>query len=62
VDFKISWDVQTAANLAKYDVVALHYTDTAQHIQAIKAINPNTVVLAYFNPLFGGSKGKPRTE
>jgi hypothetical protein len=62
IDFKSSWETDTAANLAKYDVVALHYTDTAQHVQAIKAINPNTVVLAYFNPLFGGSDGKPHTE
>ena len=62
IDFKGSWGADTAANLAKYDVVALHYTDTAQHVQAIKGINPNTVVLAYFNPLFGGSEGKPHTE
>jgi len=62
VDFKSSWAGDTAANLAKYDVVALHYTDTAQHIQAIKALNPNAVVLAYFNPLFGGSEGTPHTE
>jgi hypothetical protein len=65
VDFKGSWagqEAQIAANLARYDVVALHYTDTAQHIQAIKAINPNSVVLAYFNPLFGGSEGKPHEE
>jgi Hypothetical glycosyl hydrolase family 15 len=62
IDFKGGWGADTAANLAKYDVVALHYTDTAQHVQAIKAINPNTVVLAYFNPLFGGSEGKPHTE
>ena len=64
-DFKSSWagqEAQIAANLAKYDVVALHYTDTAQHVQAIKAINPNTVVLAYFNPLFGGSEGTPHSE
>src|SRR5665647_1496531 len=50
IDFKGSWGADTAANLAKYDVVALHYTDTAQHVQAIKGINPNTVILAYFNP------------
>ncbi|MGZ4863033.1 MAG: putative glycoside hydrolase [Halobacteriota archaeon] len=62
IDFKGSWGADTAANLAQYDVVALHYTDTAQHVQAIKGINPNTVVLAYFNPLFGGSEGKPHTE
>ena len=62
IDFKSSWQADTAANLAKYDVVVLHYTQTAQHIQAIKAINPNTVVFAYFNPLFGGSEGKPHTE
>jgi hypothetical protein len=62
MDFKSSWDPQTAANLAKYDVVVLHYTETAQHVQAIKAINPNTVVLGYFNPLFGGSEGKPHSE
>jgi len=62
IDFKSSWGADTAANLAKYDVVALHYTETAQHVQAIKAINPNTVVFAYFNPLFGGSEGKPHTE
>jgi hypothetical protein len=62
IDFKGSWGADTAANLAKYDVVALHYTDTAQHVQAIKGINPNTVVLAYFNPFFGGSEGKPHTE
>ena len=62
IDFKSSWEAQTAANLAKYDVVALHYTETAEHVQAIKAINPNTVVFAYFNPLFGGSEGKPHSE
>jgi len=62
VDFKSSWAGDTAANLAKYDVVALSYADTAQHIQAIKALNPNAVVLAYFNPLFGGSEGTPHTE
>jgi Hypothetical glycosyl hydrolase family 15 len=62
IDFKSSWGADTAANLAKYDVVALHYTETAQHVQAIKAINPNTVVFAYFNPLFGGAEGKPHTE
>jgi hypothetical protein len=62
IDFKSRWAADTAANLAKYDVVVLHYTETAQHIQAIKAINPNTVVFAYFNPLFGGSEGKPHTE
>jgi hypothetical protein len=62
IDFKSSWGADTAANLAKYDVVALHYTETAQHVQAIKAINPNTVVFAYFNPLFGGSEGKPHPE
>jgi hypothetical protein len=65
IDFKGSWagqEAQIAANLARYDVVALHYTDAAQHVQAIKAINPNTVVLAYFNPLFGGSEGKPHEE
>jgi len=62
IDFKSSWQADTAANLAKYDVVVLHYTQTAQHIQAIKAINTNTVVFAYFNPLFGGSEGKPHTE
>ncbi|MGZ5563301.1 MAG: hypothetical protein ACXWEM_05650, partial [Halobacteriota archaeon] len=62
IDFKSSWQANTAANLAKYDVVVLHYTETAQHVQAIKAINPNTVVFAYFNPLFGGSEGKPHTE
>jgi hypothetical protein len=62
IDFKSSWQADTAANLAKYDVVVLHYTETAQHVQAIKAINPNTVVFAYFNPLFGGSEGKPHTE
>jgi hypothetical protein len=62
VDFKSSWAGDTAATLAKYDVVALGYTETSQHIQAIKAINPNTVVLAYFNPLFGGPEGTPHTE
>ncbi|MGZ8932052.1 MAG: putative glycoside hydrolase, partial [Halobacteriota archaeon] len=62
IDFKSRWAADTAANLAKYDVVVLHYTETAQHVQAIKAINPNTVVFAYFNPLFGGSEGKPHTE
>ena len=62
IDFKSSWGADTAANLAKYDVVVLHYTETAQHVQAVKAINPNTVVFAYFNPLFGGSEGKPHTE
>jgi hypothetical protein len=62
IDYKSSWQGNTAANLAKYDVVALHYTETAQHVQAIKAINPNTVVFAYFNPLFGGSEGKPHAE
>jgi hypothetical protein len=62
IDFKSSWAADTAANLAKYDVVALHYTETAQHVQAIKAINPNTVVFAYFNPLFGGAEGKPHSE
>ena len=61
VDFKSSWAGDTAATLAKYDVVALGYTETSQHIQAIKAINPNTVVLAYFNPLFGGPEGTPHT-
>ena len=62
VDFKSSWAGDTAATLAKYDVVALGYTETSQHIQAIKAINPNTVVLAYFNPLFGGPEGTPHPE
>ena len=62
VDFKSSWAGDTAATLAKYDVVALGYTETSQHIQAIKAINPNTVVLAYFNPLFGGPEGTPHTD
>jgi hypothetical protein len=62
VDFKSSWTADTAANLAKYDIVALSYAETSQHIQAIKAINPNIVVLAYFNPLFGGLKGTPHTE
>ncbi|MGZ4852356.1 MAG: putative glycoside hydrolase [Halobacteriota archaeon] len=62
VDFKSSWAGDTAANLAKYDVVALSYTETSQHIQAIKALNPNVVVLAYFNPLFGGSDGTPHSE
>ncbi len=62
VDFKSSWAGDTAANLAKYDVVALSYTETSQHIQAIKALNPNVVVLAYFNPLFGGSEGTPHPE
>ncbi|MGZ7171911.1 MAG: putative glycoside hydrolase [Halobacteriota archaeon] len=62
IDFKSRWAADTAANLAKYDVVVLHYTETPQHVQAIKAISPNTVVFAYFNPLFGGSEGKPHTE
>ncbi|MGB9371484.1 MAG: putative glycoside hydrolase [Halobacteriota archaeon] len=62
VDFKSSWERDTAAHLAKYDVVALSYTETSQHIQAIKALNPNVVVLAYFNPLFGGSEGTPHPE
>jgi hypothetical protein len=62
VDFKSRWEEHTAANLAKYDVVALSHTETSQHIQAIKALNPNVVVLAYFNPLFGGSAGTPHPE
>lgn len=62
VDFKSSWEGDTAATLAKYDVVALSYTETSQHIDAIKAINPNAVVLAYFNPLFGGPEGTPHPE
>ena len=64
IDFKSCWgnDAQIAATLAKYDVVALHCIETPQHIQEIKAINPHTVVLAYFNPLFGGQEGRPHAE
>ncbi|MGZ4944675.1 MAG: putative glycoside hydrolase [Halobacteriota archaeon] len=65
IDWKKPWtgdEAGIAANLAKYDIVALHYTDTAQHVQAIKAINPNTIVLAYFNPLFGGTEGNSHSE
>jgi len=62
VDFKSNWEDDTAANLAKYDIVALSYTETSQHIQAIKALNPNVLVLAYFDPLLGGSEGTPHSE
>ncbi len=65
IDWKKSWagnEAGIAANLAKYDIVALHYIDSAAHVKAIKAINPNTVVLAYFNPLFGGDEGNSHSE
>jgi hypothetical protein len=65
IDFKGSWSGQEAeisSYLAKYKVVALHYRDSPEHIQAIKAVNRYTVVLGYFNPLYGDEVGRARSD
>ncbi|MGZ4913232.1 MAG: putative glycoside hydrolase [Halobacteriota archaeon] len=62
IDWKQPWTGSTAATLAKYDIAAFYYTESAAHIREVKAINPNTVVLAYFDPLFGGDEGNSHSE
>jgi hypothetical protein len=65
IDFKGSWsgrEAEIASYLAKYKVVALHYRDSPEHIKAIKAANRYTVVLGYFNPLFGDEVGRGRSD
>ncbi len=65
IDFKGSWsgrEAEIASYLAKYKVVALHYRDSPEHIQDIKAVNRYTVVLGYFNPLYGDEVGSARSD
>ena len=51
-----------ADNLAKFDIVTLHYVDTPEHIAVIKARNPNVKVFAYFNPLLVYKSQSPTSE
>ncbi|HYA60975.1 MAG TPA: putative glycoside hydrolase [Candidatus Acidoferrum sp.] len=65
IDFKGNWsgrEAYIATYLAKYKIVALHYRDSPEHIQAIKAVNRYTVVLGYFNPLYGDEVGRAHPE
>src|SRR5665647_2443426 len=51
-----------AAQLAKFSVVSLHYTDEASNIALIKQKNPNTKVFAYINPVFCYKSTDPNSE
>jgi len=53
---------QLADDLAKFDIVTLHYVDTSEHIAAIKERNPDVKVFAYFNPLLVYKSQSPTSE
>jgi hypothetical protein len=51
-----------AAQLSKFSMVSLYYTESAQNIGLIKAHNPNVKIFAYFNPEFCCISEDPNSE
>lgn len=51
-----------AAQLAKFSMVSLYYTESAHNIGLIKAHNPNVKIFAYFNPEFCCVSEDPNSE
>ncbi len=51
-----------AAQLSKFSMVSLYYTESAQNVALIKAHNPNVKVFAYFNPEFCCISEDPNSE
>ena len=51
-----------AAQLSKFSMVSLYYTESAQNIGLIKGHNPNVKIFAYFNPEFCYISEDPKSE